>query len=154
MTILVAVMLAAASHPCMDDAKKLCPGVQPGQGRIAQCLKQHKDQLSQECQARVAQFREEAEACEADVQKLCPNTKPGPERHQCMQAHKDQVSDQCKQLFAQVMERREEGREAMRACRGDAQKFCSGVKPGEGRIVECLKSHQSDLSQACSAALQ
>ena len=154
MTILFAVLLAAASHPCMDDAQKLCPGVQPGKGRIAACLKQHKDQVSQECQAKMAQFREEAEACEADVQKLCPNTRPGPERHQCMQAHKDQVSDQCKQLFAQMMERRGEAREAMQACRGDAQKLCKGVQPGEGRIVQCLKSHQQDLSQGCAAALQ
>ena len=154
MTILIALLLAAADHPCMADAQKLCPGVQPGKGRIAACLKAHKDQLSQECQGRMAQFREEAEACEADVRKLCPDTKPGPERHRCMQSHKDQVSEPCKQLWAQAMERREEGREAMRACRGDAQKLCKGVQPGEGRIVECLRSHQQELSPPCATALR
>ena len=75
-----------------------------------------------------------------------------------MQSHKDQVSEPCKQLWAQAMERREErreeGREAMRACRGDAQKLCKGVQPGEGRIVECLRSHQQELSPPCATALR
>ena len=36
MNLLLALLLAqAAQHPCMDDAKKLCPGVEPGDGRIA-----------------------------------------------------------------------------------------------------------------------
>ena len=29
--------------------KDLCPGVAPGHGRMMDCLKTHKDQLSQEC---------------------------------------------------------------------------------------------------------
>ncbi len=36
-------------------------------------------------------------------------------------------------------------------CAADVQKFCKGVKKGEGRIIACLKSQQSELSQACSA---
>ena len=35
------------------------------------------------------------------------------------------------------------------ACRADAQKFCKGVKPGEGRIVDCLIDHQKDISDGC-----
>ena len=154
MTILIALLLAqAAQHPCVDDAKRLCPGVQPGQGRIAACLKVHKDQLSQACNARIAEFREGAQACEDDMAKLCPGTKPGTERHQCMQQHKDQVSPACREFFAQAMERRGEARDVMRACRGDAQKFCKDVKAGEGRIAQCLKEHQSELSRECAAKI-
>jgi hypothetical protein len=154
MTFLFAMLLAAAQHPCMDDAKKLCPGVEPGQGRIAACLKEHKDQLSQGCKQNIARFREGAEACEADVQKLCPGTKPGMERHKCMQQHKDEVSPACRDFFAQAVERRAETREALRACRGDAQKFCKDLKAGEGRIAECLRQHQSELSQGCAAQMR
>ncbi len=155
MTILFAILLAqAAQHPCMDDAKKLCPGVEPGEGRIAACLKEHKDQLSPGCKGNIARFREGANACEADVQKLCPGTKPGMERHQCMQQHKDEVSAACRDFFEHAIEERGERREAMRACRADAQKFCKDVNAGGGRIVQCLRQHQSELSEGCAKQLR
>lgn len=41
------------NHPlrkaCAEDAKKLCSDVKAGEGRIAQCLKQHTSELSQVC---------------------------------------------------------------------------------------------------------
>jgi chromosome segregation ATPase len=153
MTFLIAVLLAA-SHPCMDDARKLCQGIQPGQGRIAACLESHEAELSAACKAKRAEFREEVEACQADVQRLCPQTKPGPERSACMREHKDQVSAECRELFAKVKEGRAEAREAMQACRADAQKLCKDVKPGRGRIVECLKQHDQDISPACAEELK
>jgi hypothetical protein len=154
MTLLFAILLAqAAQHPCLDDAKKLCPGVEPGQGRVAACLKQHKPQLSQECRARIAEFREGALACEADAKKLCPGTKPGAERRQCMQEHKDQVSPGCRELFSRVAEPHGAVGEAVRACRADVKTFCKDVKPGEGRIAECLKQHKGELSPDCAARL-
>ena len=155
MTFLIAILLAqAAQHPCVDDAKKLCPDVKPGQGRVAACLKQHKDELSQGCKENIARFREGAQACQEDMERLCPGTKAGPERHACMQQHKDEVSPGCKEFFGKAMERRGEMRHAMRACRDDAQKFCKDVKAGEGRIADCLKQHQGELSPGCAAQMQ
>lgn len=40
-----------------------------------------------------------------------------------------------------------------RVCRADARKFCQGVKPGEGRIIACLKENSSKLSPACAAKI-
>jgi Cysteine rich repeat len=37
-------------------------------------------------------------------------------------------------------------------CGQDAQKFCAGVQPGGGRIVNCLKQHKDSLSDACKQA--
>lgn len=155
------VLAAAAAHPCVADAQKLCPGIEPGGGRIGACLQSHKDDVSADCKAKMADFREDAQACEADIQKLCPGTKPGPERHQCMMQHKDQVSPACRDFFEKMRaahgEGHGEGHEgggAMAACRDDAKKLCARVKPGGGRIVECLKQHDSDLSPGCAAALK
>src|SRR5262249_28830438 len=41
--------LAAIRSACAGDAQTLCAGVQQGGGRIAACLKAHKDQLSDAC---------------------------------------------------------------------------------------------------------
>ena len=38
------------------------------------------------------------------------------------------------------------------ACAQDAQTLCSGVQPGGGRIVACLKEHKDQLSDKCKQA--
>ncbi len=45
--------VADARAACDTDIQKLCPGVQPGGGRILTCLKQHKDQVSDVCKQAV-----------------------------------------------------------------------------------------------------
>lgn len=52
-------------------------------------------------------------------------------------------------------EERGRGRHAGRkACAEDAKKLCSGVKPGEGRIMQCLKAHAQELSPTCAETMQ
>ena len=40
---------------CKGDIEKLCPSVQPGGGRIGECLKAHRDQLSVGCKRAIVQ---------------------------------------------------------------------------------------------------
>ena len=40
-----------------------------------------------------------------------------------------------------------------RVCREDAKKFCSDVRPGGGRIYNCLTSHNAELAPACRERL-
>jgi Cysteine rich repeat len=40
---------AAAMRYCKADFERLCPGVQPGGGRIIGCLKAHKEEISIGC---------------------------------------------------------------------------------------------------------
>jgi hypothetical protein len=39
------------------------------------------------------------------------------------------------------------------ACKADVEKLCSGMQPGGGRIVGCLKQNEAQLSAACKDAL-
>jgi hypothetical protein len=45
----------AVSSACKGDIEKLCAGVQPGGGRIGECLKAHRDQLSVGCKRAIVQ---------------------------------------------------------------------------------------------------
>ena len=38
-------------------------------------------------------------------------------------------------------------------CKADFKKFCSGVQPGGGRILDCLNAHKGELTTACQEAL-
>jgi hypothetical protein len=39
-------------------------------------------------------------------------------------------------------------------CKADREKFCAGVKKGKGRIKNCLKAHENELTPACKAKLE
>jgi hypothetical protein len=39
------------------------------------------------------------------------------------------------------------------ACKGDYDKYCSGVMPGGGRIVACLNKQHDMLGEACKKVL-
>lgn len=43
---------------CRADVDRLCPGVQPGDGRIMACLKQNQAELSSDCKDALAKARE------------------------------------------------------------------------------------------------
>jgi Cysteine rich repeat len=36
-------------------------------------------------------------------------------------------------------------------CKADREKLCSGIKPGDGKLGECLKQHEAELSSECAA---
>ena len=43
--------------------------------------------------------------------------------------------------------------EVRQACHADFQKFCAGVRPGGGRIEQCMAPHKAELSQPCRDAM-
>ena len=88
-------------------------------------------------------------ACSNDLKKFCARVKPGDARvAQCMADKFRQLEPGCQATVQAAMNKR--GSMAT-ACKPDAEKFCKGIRPAEGRILSCLKGRESDLSPACAA---
>jgi hypothetical protein len=97
----------------------------------------------------LAQARKGDGPCAEDAKKFCGNEKPGGGRiAKCMKSHESEVSPACQSAMKAAEQRIQEVREE---CKGDAEKFCKGIRPGQGRILACLKSHQAELAPACKA---
>ena len=39
-------------------------------------------------------------------------------------------------------------------CMSDIERLCKGVKPGGGRLLQCLKDNKKDMTVGCAQALQ
>jgi hypothetical protein len=39
-------------------------------------------------------------------------------------------------------------------CRDDLEKFCSNIKPGEGRLLQCIDKNNAKVSNRCKQALK
>jgi hypothetical protein len=84
------------AEACKADAETLCKGVQPGQGRVMRCLAEHKDKLSGNCRAKIAE-EESRHPCMKDMERLCKDVQPGEGRMAaCMKQHEAQLSPECK----------------------------------------------------------
>jgi hypothetical protein len=44
---------------CKADAERLCPGVEPGGGRILKCLKSHKEEMTVGCAEALQKLKSE-----------------------------------------------------------------------------------------------
>ncbi len=165
--LLIASILAAplfADEPpsrgvCKNDVQTLCKGVQPGDGRIMQCLAENKDKVSDPCKKRIGDFAKGFhEACGADDAKYCKDVQRGQGRHlKCLNDNSAQLSPACKakldEMKAQHQAKHEERKAFKDACKADAKAQCKGVQPGQGRIIQCLREKQSSLSAGCQAEL-
>ncbi|MGC2048046.1 MAG: cysteine rich repeat-containing protein [Gallionella sp.] len=97
-------------RPCMADAKKLCKDVQPGEGRIASCMKEHEKELSPGCKENIKKVKEKtreiAEACKGDAEKVCKDVKPAEGRIlKCLKQHEAELSPSCKEQMNQPRSR-------------------------------------------------
>lgn len=144
---------------CKADREKFCKDVQPGEGRIMQCLAENKASLSADCQKKVEGFNDGFQkACGGDVQKLCANVEKGQGRRlKCLNEKSASLTPACKakldEFKAQHAGKAEERKQFKAACKEDWKKHCKGVAHGQGRLVACLREKQTSLAPACQAEL-
>lgn len=89
----------AALEVCGGDISRVCNGVAPGGGRLAQCLMSQQDKLSPDCRRFVAEAQSAQStmfACAVDAKRLCANTLPGGGRIvSCLNRQRDAISRDC-----------------------------------------------------------
>jgi len=100
----IAAESASVHGACKADLEKLCKGVEPGGGRLAQCMKQHEAELSEACKTQRTAKHEERknrrkamrEACQGDIEKLCADKRGGKgDIMRCLKEHKAELSTGC-----------------------------------------------------------
>ncbi|HEY6241607.1 MAG TPA: cysteine rich repeat-containing protein [Burkholderiales bacterium] len=95
-----------------------------------------------------AQQRKEG-PCAADGKKFCSNVPAGEGRiYKCMMSHQAELAPACRDGMKALADKFDR---LAKACKSDAEKYCKGIPPGDGRILSCLKGRQSDLDKACAA---
>ena len=88
-------------------------------------------------------------ACKEDASKYCGD-KTGVDRGKCMNENFDKLSPACKankELFEEKV------KNLTKSCKEDIQKFCSDLKPGEGKIMKCLRENELNLTAECKNAI-
>ena len=114
---------------CGQDLHRFCYGVQPGGGRLIQCLLSNRSQLSPACISRVAAARPTLGVVPPSQNAQSPAL-----------------------LSANPSTGNSVTASALRAsCGPDAQKLCAGVPSEISGVVKCLGSHRAELSPTCDA---
>ncbi len=75
-------------------------GVEPGEGRIRACVKDHFADFSEPCKQALLSSVAVVKACKSDVQRTCAGVQPGAGRIQaCMKDHFAEYSEPCKRAI-------------------------------------------------------
>lgn len=91
---------AAVRQSCGAEIQQYCAGVEPGDGRLRACVKEHFAAFSEPCKQALLSSVAVVKACKADVQRTCPDVEPGGGRIQaCMKEHFAEYSERCKQAI-------------------------------------------------------
>jgi len=92
--------------------------------------------------------------CRSDVEQFCRQSQGDPKAAtDCLLDHQQEISDACYDKLKQQLNGSGKDGEARSgnggACKQDVQRLCKDIQPGGGRIINCLRDHQSELSDAC-----
>ena len=100
-----------------------------------------------------------AKGCKTELETYCKDVTPGEGRVlACLYAREDKLSGQCEYALYDAAVQLERALTALayvaNECRGDLQKFCSDIQPGQGRLLACIDKNEKQLSGRCKEAMK
>jgi len=76
----------------------------------------------------------------------------------CLYAREDKLSGRCEYALYDAAAQLEHAVTALtyvaNECRDDLKKYCADIKPGEGRLLNCIDKHEKQVSSRCKQALK
>mmetsp|Transcript_96994 Transcript_96994/g.277531 ORF Transcript_96994/g.277531 Transcript_96994/m.277531 type:complete len:1109 (-) Transcript_96994:154-3480(-) len=168
------------SGACKAAFTDLCSHITPGNGRAANCLRSKnaaaknrgKPKLASDCDEAVSQYfisvakdpvklnPELAKECAEELTSLCGDQD---DKMLCLKKKKLKLGDSCKaKVFKEQLAAAADLRldiSLYSKCKEDIQTSCKKIRPGEGRLHNCLKSKYNSkdpaetLTDTCKAAV-
>jgi hypothetical protein len=97
--------------------------------------------------------------CDKELKTYCKDVTPGEGRGlACLYAFSDKLSAQCEYALYDAAAQLERAVNALayaaNECRDDLTKYCSDIKPGQGRLIQCIEKNDAKISSRCKQALK
>jgi len=114
------------------------------------------DPVSEKVQGALDTF---TEGCQTELTTFCKDVTPGEGRIlACLYAFGDKLSPRCEYAvydsMGQLSRTLTNLSYAVNECSDDLKTYCANIKPGEGRLLDCLKQNKDKVSSRCNSALQ
>ncbi|HTP65373.1 MAG TPA: cysteine rich repeat-containing protein [Geobacteraceae bacterium] len=98
------------------------------------------------------------DGCKKELDTYCKGVAPGEGRIlACLYAFEDKLSNRCEYALYDAATQLERAVNALAymagECRDDLKKYCGDVKPGEGRLLNCIDRNGEKLSARCKQAM-
>ena len=99
-----------------------------------------------------------AKGCEQEITCYCKDVTPGEGRVlACLYAYQDKLSVKCEYALYDAAVQLERFVAALtyvaNECHDDMAAYCSDIKPGEGRLLDCIQRHEEKVSDRCKSAI-
>jgi len=100
-----------------------------------------------------------ADGCQKEIAAYCKDVVPGRGRVlACLYARQDKLSARCEFAMYDAAAQLERAVAALtylaNECRDDLKDFCSDVKAGEGRLLQCIDNNKGKISPRCKQAIE
>ena len=99
------------------------------------------------------------DGCKKEMETYCKDVKMGEGRMlACLYAREDKLSGRCEYALYDAAAQLEHAVAALtyvaNECKDDLKKYCADIKPGEGRLLNCVDKHDKQVSGRCKQALK